>query len=371
MMNPKNLKSNLLKFSLLVVLCLLLGLIDGFRSFVSAAHKGEFYLELGLALSWDLWGWLSWVFLTPLTLWLCQKFPLEAKNWKKGFIVFFPVGFLFAFIRIAFPFIIEGLFFGGFENIAQWLPKKYFFLLTDYIIAFIFFGFVLAFGQAINYYQRFREEELRASQLELLLSRAQLQALKMQLHPHFLFNTLNSISALQMEDVQLAQKMTARLGDFLRMTLQNIGVQEVTFEQEIEFLQCYLEIEKVRFGQRLTTDIKVETQALDCQVPNLILQPLVENAIKHGIAPNKKDGQINIRGIKDNGWLRVEIEDNGNGIEENKMENVFAKGLGLANTKARLQQFYGSNFRFELENLQNGLRIILCLPNKTSEKFLN
>lgn len=358
----ENVKSKVLKISLLVVFCIMMGLIDGYRSHIGSYHNGSYGVDLDVSLRWDVSGWLSWTFLVPLIFWLCRKIPIDNKNWKEGLSFFIPIGLLIAFIRILFPFLISGLFFGGFASIFDWLPGKYLFLITDYTIAFMFFGWVFAFGQASNYYKLLREEEVRVSQLELQLSKAQLQALKMQLHPHFLFNTLNSISALQLENVEQAQEMTARLGDFLRLTLQNIGTQEVTLKHEIEFLQCYLEIEKVRFGPKLQTNIEIETQVLDCQVPNLILQPLVENAIKHGIAPNKKDSEIHIRGVKENGWLKIEIEDNGKGIKNEKLEKIFSSGLGLANTKERLQQLYGSDFRFELENLQNGLRIILCLP---------
>lgn len=360
-MSERN-KNTIIKVALLVVICVLLGVIDGYRSHIGSYRNGSYGLELGLAIRWDVSGWLSWAFLAPLIFWLCRKFPIDSKNWKDLLIVFIPIGLLVALIRVIFPFLIDGLFFDDFESISHWLPRNYLFLLTDFTIAFLFFCVVLAFGQASNYYKRLREEELRVSNLELQLSQAQLQALKMQLHPHFLFNTLNSISALQHENIELAQEMTARLGDFLRMTLQNIGIQEVTLEREIEFLQCYLEIEKVRFGEKLTANFEVETQALDCKVPNLILQPLVENAIKHGIAPNKKNGEIKIRGVKENKWLKVEIEDNGKGIEDRKLESIFSKGLGLANTQERLKQLYGTNFRLELENLNHGLRIILCLP---------
>jgi LytS/YehU family sensor histidine kinase len=135
----------------------------------------------------------------------------------------------------------------------------------------------------------------------------------MQLHPHFLFNTLHSISSLQLEDVGAAQKMTARLGDFLRLTLENAGVQEVSLRREIEFLKCYLDIEQVRFGRRLTTVIEIEPEALEMRVPNLILQPLVENAIRHGITPNPAPGMISIIAKRERDRIKVVICDNGGG----------------------------------------------------------
>ncbi|HSK73019.1 MAG TPA: histidine kinase, partial [Pyrinomonadaceae bacterium] len=278
-------------------------------------------------------------------------------------------GIAIALARTFFPAFIHILFLDGLADLQEWLPGKFFILVSDFIIAFSFYLLVLAFGQAVNYYKQFREEELHASQLELQLSKAQLQALKMQLHPHFLFNALNSISALQHEDKEAAQEMIARLGDFLRLTLENVGTQEVTLEREIEFLQCYLDIEKVRFGKRLTTDFEIEPEVLNCRVPNLFLQPLVENSLRHGISNKTSQGRINIKASRENGWVKVEVEDNGKGIKDSDLEKVFSSGLGLSNTKARLEQLYGSNFRFHLENAEGGgLIAALRLPHKLKKE---
>jgi two-component system, LytTR family, sensor kinase len=352
-----------IKYLSLVLLCVLLGTIDGFRSYVSAYHDGVFYVDLDVVLRWDISGWLIWVPLIPAVFWLSRRFPLDQENWKSGLLIFLPVGLLFAAARTLFPALIYIVFFGGFHDFVQWFPRRYYYLITDCSIAFVFYAFVLAFGQAINYHKRYREEELRTSQLELQLSNAQLQALKMQLHPHFLFNTLNSISALQMENVEAAQEMTARLGDFLRLTLENIGTNEVTLKREIEFLECYLDIEKVRFERRLTTEIEIASEVLDCKVPNLVLQPLVENAIRHGFAKQTAPGRISIRAARENGWLKVEVADNGKGIENENLDKVRTSGLGLSNTQARLEQLYGANFRFQLQKAaKGGLLVTLRLP---------
>ena len=350
---------------LLTILCLLLGLIDGLRSYVSAYSNGVFYLDLDVALRWDVSGWLIWIPLIPFVFWLSRRFPLDRNNWHLGLLIFLPVGLLLALARAFFPALVQVVFFDGYDEMRQWLPNRFYILITDFLIAFAFYTLVLTFGQAINYYKRYLEEELRTSQLEAQLSKAHLDALKMQLHPHFLFNALNSISALQMENTEAAQEMTARLGDFLRMTLENVGTSEVTLEREIEFLECYLDIEKVRFGRRLTTNIEIAPEVLNCRVPNLILQPLVENAIRHGIAPNAASGQINIRAARENGWLKVAVADNGKGIENEKLDKVLTSGLGLSNTQARLEQLYGANFRFQLQNaMEGGLLVTLRLPHK-------
>jgi LytS/YehU family sensor histidine kinase len=166
------------------------------------------------------------------------------------------------------------------------------------------------------------------------------------------------------KDSEAARKMITRLGDFLRLTLENSGSQEVTMRQEMEFLGCYLEIERIRFQDRLTTRLDVAQQTLDAKVPNLILQPIVENAIRHGIAPRSSQGLIEIEAKQQNGTLRIQVRDNGPGLSEHRTsENVFKKGLGLANTETRLEQLYGPAHSFNLSNNpEGGLIVTLEIP---------
>jgi LytS/YehU family sensor histidine kinase len=217
---------------------------------------------------------------------------------------------------------------------------------------------------AYGYYSRYREGQLRTLQLEAQLSQAQLQALKMQLHPHFLFNTLHSISALLTKDVEAARKMITRLGDFLRLTLENSGSQEVTLQQEMEFLTCYLEIERIRFQNRLVTRIDLALETLQARVPNLILQPIVENAIRHGIAPRSTPGLIEIEAKQVGNKLRIQVRDNGPGLSDHRTSvNLFKKGLGLANTENRLERLYGADHLFDLSNNpEGGLIVSLEIP---------
>ena len=201
----------------------------------------------------------------------------------------------------------------------------------------------------------YREGQLRTVQLEAQLSQAQLHALKMQLHPHFLFNTLHSISALLNKDPQASRKMITRLGDFLRLTLENSGAQEVTLQKEMEFLTCYLEIERIRFQDRLVTQMDLGEETLDAKVPNLILQPIVENAIRHAIAPRSTPGLIEIEAKQEGTKLRIQVRDNGPGISEHRTsDSVFTKGLGLTNTSTRLEQLYGAAHLFDLSNRSGG-----------------
>ncbi|HEV2129507.1 MAG TPA: histidine kinase, partial [Longimicrobiaceae bacterium] len=184
------------------------------------------------------------------------------------------------------------------------------------------------------------------------LTRAQLDVLKMQLHPHFLFNTLNAISALMHRDVPAADRMLARLGDLLRLSLEKAGTQEVTLRDELEFLEPYLEIEQTRFGDRLKVEWTIDSEALDAMVPHLILQPLVENSIRHGIAPRAAPGRIEISAQRSNGSLQLEVRDNGRGL--NQGDQMRSTGVGLSNTRARLAQLYDGSHSFEVGGAPEG-----------------
>jgi len=186
----------------------------------------------------------------------------------------------------------------------------------------------------------------------------------MQLHPHFLFNTLHSISALVHKNADAADKMIARLGDFLRLTLENSGAQEVSLQEELEFLKCYLEIERIRFEDRLSVQLAIDPEALDARLPNLILQPIVENAIRHGISRRTSAGRIEIEAHRLNGTLQVQVTDNGPGLASDSNSGTIVKaGVGLANTQARLKQLYGDRHRLDLSNATSGgLTVILEIP---------
>lgn len=216
----------------------------------------------------------------------------------------------------------------------------------------LIYWLLLGVLQALAYYEKFRERELEASILETQLAQAQLQLLKMQLHPHFLFNTLNAITALMHQDVDLADRMIARLGELLRTTLENAGTQEVPLKQELEFINPYLEIEQARLGPRLNVSFAIEPEAMDAQVPNLLLQPLVENAIRHGIGPRPVPGIIEIGAQREGESLTLTVRDNGPGLNGKHLNGK--RGIGLQNTRARLKQLYGDNHRFEIANAPNG-----------------
>ncbi|HEY0077215.1 MAG TPA: histidine kinase [Pyrinomonadaceae bacterium] len=307
-----------------------------------------------------------WALATPVVLWIAQRFPIDQQTWRRNVPVHILCGALCAVVVGGGSQIIYYLIFA-------WGDRPYSLIGTVRTIIYNssedigIYGLIVLASHSFNYYRRYREGELRTSQLQTQLARAELQALKMQLQPHFLFNTLHSISALLYKDTEAADKMIARLGDFLRLTLENSGTQEVTLRQELEFLKCYLEIERIRFQDRLTTSLDIDSQALDTQVPNLILQPIVENAIRHGIAPRSTPGQIKILAERKNGSLRIQVKDNGPGLKASQIANNGVKqGLGLANTRARLEQLYGEAHRFELANdPAGGLIVTLEIPATT------
>jgi signal transduction histidine kinase len=224
---------------------------------------------------------------------------------------------------------------------------------------------VILFGYyALDYYVKYRDRELRASQLETRLSQAQLQALKMQLNPHFLFNTLHTISSLMYTDIETADRMMTRLSELLRLTLEKEASPEVTLKEEIDLVERYLEIERIRFEDRLRVRIEVDPAALEARVPNFSLQPLVENAILHGIASRPEGGRLDITAARQNGMLEIRLQDDGPGM---RSDTPRREGIGVANTRARLAQLYGNAHRFEMTNVpEGGLRVTITLPYHTA-----
>lgn len=210
-------------------------------------------------------------------------------------------------------------------------------------------------------YKRYRDREVVASRLESELARAQVQILEMQLQPHFLFNTLNSIMVLIRQDADMASRMVARLSEFLRLTLDSAGMQEVTLRRELEFLEKYLHIERIRFGDRLQIEQHVDPALLDALVPNLILQPLVENAIRHGVSKRRGPAVISVSAERSNGSVLVHVRDNGAGLPSR--EGGIREGIGIRNTRQRLRHLYGDAFEFRLESPpEGGVDVHLTFP---------
>lgn len=284
---------------------------------------------------------------TPAIVWLTRRFPFDRRRWPRSLLVHVPAclafsvghSWLYSMACYASPALFHQLF-------ARFHPN----LLTYWAI--------VGFTEAITYFEKYQERERE-------LARAQLQLLKMQLHPHFLFNTLHTISAMMHEDVSSADRMIARLSDLLRMTLDNIGHQEVALKQEIEFLQKYLEIERMRFQDKLAVMIDVGPDVLDARLPSMILQPLVENSIRHGFGSHRSSGEITIHAHRHDGMLVVRVVDNGCGISSGPSRPM-REGLGIGNTRQRLEQLYPERHRFLIENVAaGGARVTVEIPYQT------
>jgi len=225
---------------------------------------------------------------------------------------------------------------------------------------------IIGLQHAVDYYRQARARELRAARLEVRLVQSQLQALQQQLHPHFLFNTLHAISTLVHRDPDKADVMIEKLSDLLRITLRKVAVQEVELAEELEYLRAYLDIEQVHFGPRLLISYRIDVAALDVLVPTLILQPLVENAIRHGLEPQVRGGSLSIEAQADGDTLWLRVRDNGVGFAKGLHRR---DGLGLANTRSRLDRLYGEQAAVTMrENPGGGVLVDLYLPLRRAEK---
>ena len=301
--------------------------------------------------------WVAWGLLSGPIAWLVYRFPIGGKRRN----IFYHL----AASAVISPVHSAACFLAVFA-VAHKNSSMQTFVLYGYLRGMVYYWLIAAGIHALDYYRQYEERALAASQLETQLAQTKLHLLKTQLHPHFLFNTLNSISALLHEDVELADLMIERLGDFLRLTLDHSTAQEVTLREELEFLNCYLSIEQIRLQERLVTLIDVEPYALDACVPSLILQPIVENAVRHGIAPRASAGRLEIQARHHRSSLLLTVRDDGPGLGP-AVNGKAGKGMGLAITRARLERLYGNRHRFELVNApEGGLLVTLEIPFQPS-----
>jgi sensor histidine kinase YesM len=304
-----------------------------------------------------------WAFATPVVLWLAQRYRIERRNWLRRLLLHLLLSLAVVSVLLVINFPVFYYLLGQAQFMSRFRLFIFFYNNLDRWL--LIYWVILMISHAFNYYSNYRKGELKASELRTQLVQSQLEALKMQVHPHFLFNTLHSISAMLSKDTEGARKMITRLGDFLRLTLENSGSLEVTLKQEIEFLNGYLEIERIRFQDRLTTDIRVDPEVLDVRVPNLILQPIVENAMRHAIG-HSASGRVEVVAAPRNGVVRIEVRDNGPGIQPDGILDLRrGRGVGLANTQARLVGLYGDAASFQLSNNPSGgLVVTLEIPRE-------
>ena len=347
----------------------LFGVIFSCQSYLNGIYFGRpsnFFYHF---IAWTSCGYL-WALLTPLILRLGRRFPIEKENFRKNLALHLLFGALLSVLQIGMYIFVRQWLMGDAAKPFSPLVSFQNYFVAEFHINLLLYLTVLGLQQAFGYYLRFREREQRAAQLKLeaaqletQLARAQLDALKMQLQPHFLFNTLNTISVLIEEDTAAANRMLVRLSELLRATLKNNNENEISLRQELDFLRSYLEIEQTRFQDRLKIKIEAAPETLDARVPNLILQPLVENAIRHAVAPRAVETLVEICAARENGHLRLTVRDDGDGPGEKGFESG---GIGLANTRARLEKLYGAAQRFEITGARrSGLEVAITIPFHT------
>jgi two-component system, LytTR family, sensor kinase len=339
-------------------------------------------ISLNLALPFEQWRfgviteivyWYIWVPLTPLIFWFAGLFPINRKNWSTKGVLVLLFGLFITFFQLSLEIVINLVIIPRLlcipREVVERIGSIQRIVLFESFTGFLTYVVLIGSYYAFDYYQKYQARDTRAKQLEGMLARSELQNLKMQLQPHFLFNTLHTISVLMNNDTGLANRTLIRLGDLLRMTLENVNTQEVQLKDELEFLEGYLEIEQTRFRDRLKVNIRIEPDVFDVYVPSFILQPLVENAVRHGFLPLLSRGVIEVIGGLDNGMVRLEVRDNGLGLKLNN-EGRVDEGIGLSTIRARLVQLYGEEQHFEVRNVPGGgvlATVVLPLRKMRSE----
>ncbi len=349
-----------------------LGVFSALQAYNYVSLFSERAQPFNILLALNVSYWYAWAALVPAMLWMARKYRFGRQVWKQAVIMHvlgvLAVTFAHAVLSVTGRvFIMRWL---ADRDVDWWLVvRERFFLYFDWEM--MTYWAVIGFSHALDFHRESQERALTAAQLQMRLAEARLQALQRQLHPHFLFNTLHTISALMHRDIEAADTMLARLSDLLRLTLDRVGTQLVTLKDELDFVEKYLDIERTRFGDRLKTHLDVEPGTLDAAVPNFVLQPLVENALRHGIGPKVGGGQIDIVVWRDDDRLCLVVRDDGYGVSPDKL-SAFNTGLGLSNTRSRLEHMYEGCHSFEFETPSSGgLAVTVTIPFAVDAELLD
>jgi anti-sigma regulatory factor (Ser/Thr protein kinase) len=327
-------------------------------------EDGPLSWKRALGLGFGLW--YTWALLWLLAFPLARRFPLGTHHWRGPLALHLVTSIYFAAIKIVVDYPIIKLLYCPTPERLTFPVFMQMAFAGPFLRYILYYWAMIGVAHALDFYGKYREGELHAAKLETGLARAQLQLLKTQLHPHFLFNTLNAISALVHTDVEAADRMLARLGDLLRLALEDFGVQEAPLAREMEVVRSYLEIEQARLGTRLSIGLDVGADTLDAWVPTFLLQPLVENSIRHGIAPRAGHGRVEVRAWRDREVLRLEVRDDGPGFPAHPAPG----GVGLANTRARLFHLYGDAQQLQTGNDPRGGCVVhVALPFREQVEF--
>ena len=347
--------------SLVLLVATLLGLVSTMLAWqltVSLERTGTYFRWLAVL---NFAYWYAWALFTPSIVWLSQRFRFERQGLLRAIAIHVPAVIAYSLSHIGIMQAAQWWLVTSEGGTFPWWNETQRAALVNFDWAMMTYWAIVGLSHAVIYYRESRDRELRASQLETRLVEAQLKTLQQQLHPHFLFNTLNSISVLMHRDVAAADRTLMRLSDLLRLTLERLGDQDVSLDAELDFLRKYLDIERIRFADRLAIRFDIAEETLAARVPTLLLQPLVENAIKHGVARRTGVGHIGITARREHDKLWIEVRDDGVGLSEDALVALH-KGIGVSTTRARLQHQFGADFRFEFHRLSQGVAVIVAVP---------
>ena len=312
------------------------------------------------SLVWNFANFYPWMALVPLVGWLGRRGAGAGTGWNRFLALHVPASVVIALAQTLLHLTVFWYACGPgrmpVATLAGFVRMQF---AYTYHLALLTYWVILVVLRGLESRRRLRDERLRSAQLETQLAQSQLQALRMQLQPHFLFNTLNAISALALAEPLRARLMIARLSDFLRMTLEQRHAQQVPLAREMEFLRCYLDIQQVRFQDRLSTRLDLAPDTLQAAVPSMILQPLVENALRHGLLATAEPGCLHIASRRDGDLLHLCVDDDGLGLPPDGL----LEGVGLGNTRARLEVLFGAAASLQLSGRhEGGTRVELRFP---------
>ncbi|MDB4949200.1 MAG: signal transduction histidine kinase, LytS [Gemmatimonadetes bacterium] len=334
----------------LFVFATLIGLIGGWQhveGMTMAGHPAPYAHGMAMRIPY----WYVWALSVPLLQWFVRRVPIDRHRWLPAVALHLGVAVAVTLVSIWLILGVQMLLPAWVFSMGSPFPRDPFPFLWRVVLSDLpLYVVLLGLAYLVEYYGRYRDRELAASELRGQLVEAQLQALRMQLNPHFLFNAMNTIAMLvRGERSSEAVRMLAGLSDLLRSVLEEKPPLEVPLRDELAFLERYLAIERVRCADRLRVDVRVAPELMDAGVPNLILQPLVENAIKHGVAPRTAATLVRIAAERRDGTLLLSVRDDGPGPEPNAGD-----GVGLRNTRARLARMYGDEQSLELTEAEGG-----------------
>ncbi|MBV9341437.1 MAG: histidine kinase [Acidobacteria bacterium] len=322
--------------------------------FYDSAHglSDRFLFYLG-------WSFYLWGVLTPLALWLGRRYPIEAGTWALRLPLHIAFSMFLTIAQLSLEASLSWLRAGADWSLSATLGH---YLRQHTQIGFLIYWLLVGAAQFYRMYDQSRQRQVHAAQLEARLAEAMINNLRTQLHPHFLFNTLQAVATLIPEDPEAAEDVVQQLSQLLRVSLDQMHADEISLSRELEFLQHYMAIQQRRFGDRLCFEVQISSALLDCAVPTLVLQPLVENAIRYGISKHKEHDVVTIRAFERHDRICLEVINLSSQLEE-KPERLLSRGVGLSNTRLRLEQLYGIEQSLSLFQLEpKGVCVRLSIP---------